>query len=44
MGRFEAEESVWLWYVGFKGDLSWQAVRHKNISRKAFSKYIKAGT
>jgi hypothetical protein len=44
MGRFEAEESVWLWYVGFKDDLSWQAVRHKNISRTAFSEYIKAGT
>ena len=43
MGRFVAEEGDWLWYVGLKGDLSWQAIRHKNISRTVFSEYVKAG-
>ena len=44
MGRFETDEGIWLWYVGFKLDLSWEAVRHKNISRGIFSEFVRVGS
>ena len=43
LGLIPGDDETWQWYVGFKFDETWKAIRHKNIGHEEFSGYISIG-
>lgn len=43
LGSIPTDDKRWNWYVGFKRDDAWKAIRHKDIGHEELSRYISAG-